>query len=437
MDPEHGDKVKITTDSEEFIGILMPRPEILEKGIVAIKLDTGYNIGIDEKKIKKIEVLEKYKLAAKKHPKIGHQKNLPTVSVLSFGGTISSKVDYKTGGTYADYTAEDFVEMLPELEDAANIRAEKVMGIMSEDMNPAHWDLMARRIAKELNDDEVKGVVVTHGTDTMHYSAAAMSFFLKNINKPVIFTGAQRSIDRGSSDAFSNLLCSVHAAAKFDGAAVAICMHATSNDGFCILSRGTKVRKMHTSRRDAFRPIDELPLAKIYDDGKIEAINKNHKKRNHGKAEVDSKFEQKTALVYTYPGMDAGIFDYFIKSKYRGIVIVGTGLGHVAGCVDSFDSKSEYSVYNKLKELRKNGIAIVIGSQTIYGRVHPYVYTNLRRLSMELDCIYSEDMLPETAYVKLGWVLSHENKIEEIKKMMLANVAGEITERSDESVFLY
>ena len=431
MKPEYGDVVKIHTDEQAYEGILMPRPEIFEKGYAVVKLGNGYNIGIDEKRINKIEVIKKYEKKKEEKRKLSRKKGLPLVSTLSFGGTISSKVDYKTGGVYADYTAEDFVAMLPELEHIANLRAEKVMGIMSEDMAPEEWQLMARRIAKELNDKEVAGVVVTQGTDTLHFSTAAISFFLRNLNKPVVFTASQRSIDRGSSDAFTNLLCAVNAAAKFDGAAVVTCLHGTSDDNYCILNRGTKVRKMHTSRRDAFRPINELPLAKVYEDGKIEILNGNYKKRNDGKITVDDKFEQKTALVYVYPGMNPDILDYYRKEKYRGIVIAATALGHVPTI------NPRYSLMKKLKEMIDSDIAVVISTQTIYGRVHPYVYTNLRKLSVQLNCIFAEDMLPETAYVKLGWVLAQAHNIDEVREMMLINYAGEISERTDEKAFLY
>jgi len=104
------------------------------------------------------------------------------------------------------------------------------------------------------------------------------------------------------------------------------------------------------------------------------------------------------------------------------------GLGHIPMIIE---------ILNKLKGLRDTRIAIVISPQTIYGRVHPYVYSPLRKLSIELKCIFAEDMLPEVAYIKLGWVLGHTTKLEEIKKMMLTNYAGEITERSDEKSFLY
>jgi len=431
MKPEYGDIVKVHTDEQFYEGILMPRPEIFEKDHTIIKLENGYNIGIDNKRIKKIEVIKKYEKKKEEKIKLTHKKGLPTVAILSFGGTISSRVDYRTGGVYADYTAEDFVEMLPELKNAANLKAEKIMGIMSEDMSPEDWQLMARRIAKELNDNNVDGIVVTQGTDTLHFSTAAMSFFLRNLNKPVIFTAAQRSIDRGSSDAFSNLLCAVHAAAKFDGAAVVTCMHGTSDDSYCILNRGTKVRKMHTSRRDAFRPINELPLAKVYEDGKIEVLNNNYSKRNNSKVDVADNFEEKTALVYVYPGMNPEVLDYYREKKYKGIVIAATALGHVPTI------NPKYSLLKKLKELIDNGVPVIIASQTIYGRVHPYVYTNLRKLSVELSCIFVEDMLPETAYVKLGWVLAQTHDIEEVKEMMLRNYAGEISERTDEKAFLY
>ena len=430
MIPEYGDTVKVHTKEQVYEGIMLPRPEIFDENYTVIKLDNGYNIGIENKKIEKIEVVKKYEKKKEEKHKIEHKKGLPNVPILSFGGTISSRVDYKTGGVYADYTAEDFVAMLPELRNVANLKAEKVMSIMSEDMAPEDWQSMSRRIAKELNED-VAGVVVTQGTDTLHFSTAAMSFFLKNLSKPVVFTAAQRSIDRGSSDAFSNLLCAVHAASKFDGAAVVTCLHGTSDDNYCNLNRGTKARKMHTSRRDAFRPINELPLAKVFEDGKIEVLNKNYNKRNNEKVSVDDKFEHKTALLYVYPGMNPDVFDYYSEKKYKGIVIAATGLGHVS------TMSPKNSLVKKLKELIDKNVSIAIAPQTLYGRVHPYVYSPLRKLSIELNCIFVEDMLPETAYVKLGWVLGHTNKIDEVKKMMLTNFAGEISERTDEKAFLY
>jgi len=403
---------------------------MLEKGFTVIKLDNGYNIGIEDKKIKQIKLIEPYKQKKEKQKKLTVKKGLPTVSILSLGGTISSKIDYRTGGVYADYTAEDFVAMMPELAKVANLKAKKVMSLMSEDMNPDDWKKIAKIIADELNSG-IDGVVVTQGTDTLHFSTAAMSFMLKNINKPVVFTAAQRSIDRGSSDAFMNLICSITAAAKFDGAEVISCLHGTTNDDYCLLNRGTKVRKMHTSRRDAFRPVNELPLAKVFSDGKIEVVNRNYKKRSEGKVTADNKFEPKTALIQIYPGMDPKIIDFYINEDYKGIVLAATALGHIPTL------KEGYSLMPNLKKAIDKKIPVVIASQTLYGRVHPLVYTNLRKLSIELGCIFIEDMLPETAYVKLGYILAQTTNPKKVKELMLTNIVGEITERSLDKSFLY
>ena len=419
-----GDRVKIITEKEEFEGILMPRPELLEKGFTVVKLDNGYNIGIEDKKIKKVELLKGYKSKKEKKTKIPFNKNLPTVSILSTGGTISSKIDYKTGGVVADYTAEDFVEMMPELTEVANIKAKKIMSAMTEDFTHKDWSLMAKEVVKEL--EHVNGVILTMGTDTLHIAASVLSFFLKDLNKPVIITAAQRSIDRGSSDTFMNLICAITAAAKSDIAEVVTCLHGTTNDDYCLLNRGTKVRKMHTSRRDAFRPINDLPIAKVYPEGKIEAVNKNYRKRGTGKVKVDDKFEEKTALIQVYPGMDPEVVDFYINKGFKGIVLAATALGHVPK-----------KLYPNIEKAINKKIPIIIASQTLYGRVHPLVYSALRMLSIKLKCIFAEDMLPETAYVKLGWVLGHTTNPEKVKELMLTNIAGEISERSLDKEFLY
>lgn len=425
-----GDKVKITKkDGEVVEGILMPRPEILEKGITVVKLDSGYNIGIEEKKIKKIELVEKYKKKEAKKIKLKVNPKLPNISILSTGGTISSRVDYRTGGVYAKLTAEDFVAMCPELESIANLKAKKIMEMMTEDMVSKEWIKIAKEIEKEL--EKADGIVLTVGTDTLHFIAAALSFFLEDLNKPVVITASQRSIDRGSSDAFMNLICAVTAASKWSGAEVVSCLHGTTNDDYCLLNRGTKVRKMHTSRRDAFRPVNDLPLAKVFQNGKIECVNKNYRKRSKLKTKVIDKFEDKVALVQIYPGMEPEIIDFYVNKGYKGIVLAATALGHVP---------TENSPSNLLPNIKKaidKGVAVIITTQSLYGRVHPLVYTNLRKLSIQLSCIFAEDMMPEVAYIKLGWVLGQTKKIDNVKELMLKNVAGEITERSLPETFLY
>ncbi|MBT5022364.1 Glu-tRNA(Gln) amidotransferase subunit GatD [Candidatus Woesearchaeota archaeon] len=428
-DYKEGDKVKVTCKDEVIEGILMPRPDILEEGVIIIKLDHGYNMGIYKNRIEKIELVKEYTKPKIKTQQLKQNKSLPNVSLLSLGGTISSKIDYRTGGVSADFTAEDFIQMCPELLDIANFKAEKVMSVMSEDFNYKDWQKMAEVAAKELNEG-ADGIIFTQGTDTLHFSTAALSFMLPNLNKPVIFTAAQRSIDRGSSDAFMNLICSAVAASSFDGAEVMTCMHANSDDDYCILIRGSKVRKMHTSRRDAFRPINDLPFAKVWPNKKIEITNKNYRKRNDEPIVPDTKFEPKTALIQVYPGMDPEVIDFYLDKGYKGIVLSATALGHVPTV------SKDHTLIPKLERAKKEGIPIVIASQTLYGRTHPFVYTNLRKLSVEVDCIFVEDMLPETALIKLSWVLGHTTDKAEVKKMMLKNIAGEINPIIDEGSYL-
>ncbi|MCD6575646.1 MAG: Glu-tRNA(Gln) amidotransferase subunit GatD [Nanoarchaeota archaeon] len=420
-----GDLVEIVTKDKKYRGILMPKPEILKSNSIVIKLDSGYNVGIDKKKIKKIKVIKKAKPKKEKKKKIKQNKKLPTVSILSTGGTISSKVDYTTGGTYASLTAEDFVELEPKLLKFANIRAKRILQLMSEDVNPDDWIKIAKEIYRELNKKDVTGVVVTHGTDTLHYTASILSFMFPKLSKPIVLVGAQRSTDRGSSDTFMNLICSVISATQNIGE-VLVCMHATPNDDFCYLHRATKVRKMHTSRRDAFRSINQFPIAKVFPDGRIEILV-DYKKPDE-KTELDVKIDKKVALVYVYPGMDPKILDYYAKKKYHGIVLMGTGLGHVP-------TNGKLSLIPKIKSMIKKGIAVCITSQCLYGRTHEFVYSNLRKLE-SVGAIFCEDMLPETAYTKLMFVLGKTRKLEKVKELMQKNLRGEINKTLSVKMFM-
>jgi len=431
MAADFGDRVKVVCRDEVIEGVLIQRPDILPQNVIVVKLDSGYNIGIDKKKIKRIEVLQKYRPKKRKKIVLKVNKKLPTVAVLSTGGTISAKVDYKTGGVTPTYfSAEDLVGMVPELKTVANIKAKQIMSKASEDLTPNDWVKIAQEITKVIKD--VDGVVVTQGTDTLHFTTAALSFMIKDLTKPVVFTASQRSIDRGSSDAFMNLLCAVTAAAKFNCSEITTCLHGTTNDDFCLLVRGTKVRKMHSSRRDAFRPINEKAIAKVFPNGTIEEISPDYKKRildKTVKTTVDERINEKVAMVLIYPNMDPGVIDYYLNKGYKGLVLAATALGHVP-------TESKKSLMPAIERAMKKGIPVVIASQTIYGHVHPYVYTNLRRLSIELKSIFVDDMLPEVAYVKLMYVLGHAKKLDEIKEMMLQDIAGEITGREPLDVFL-
>ncbi|WP_297512486.1 Glu-tRNA(Gln) amidotransferase subunit GatD, partial [Thermococcus sp.] len=350
------------------------------------------------------------------------KEGLPNVRILGTGGTIASRIDYKTGAVHPAFTAEELAKAVPEIFEMANVTPELIMNILSEDMKPAYWAKIAEEVAKALNSGE-DGVVIAHGTDTMAYTASALSFMLRNLTKPVVLVGAQRSSDRPSSDAAMNLTCAVKMATS-DVAEVMVVMHGETSDTYCLAHRGTKVRKMHTSRRDAFRSINDVPIAKIWPKGEIEFLRNDYRRKSEGEVIADTKMEEKVAILKIYPGISGEILDFLVDRGYKGVVIEGTGLGHVP---QDFIPHVERAV--------QEGVAVCVTSQCLYGRVNLNVYSNGRKL-LKAGAIPCEDMLPETAYVKLMWVLGHANDLDEVRKMMLTNYAGEITPYTRYDTFL-
>lgn len=427
-----GDRVKISKKRVSYEGILMPRIELGDTSCMIIKLDNGYNISIKfEKGIKIRKIRKEWRIARRKRRKIKKivfDRKLPTISIIGTGGTIASRIDYRTGGVYASFSPKDIVVQIPELREIANIKAEQIMEIMSEDMTPDKWVEIARAVAKEISSGS-KGVIVTHGTDTLHYTSAALSFMLKDLSVPVALVGSQRSSDRGSSDTVMNVACAANFVANSNVAEVCVVMHGSIEDDYCLAIRGTKVRKMSSSRRDAFQPINDIPIAKIYWlDRRIRILNENYRKRSNKKVKVDDKLETKVALIKVYPGLDPEIFDFYINKEYKGFVIEATGLGHTP-------TLGVYSLLPKIEKATNSGIPVVITSQCLYGRTHPTIYHNLRELSKR-GVIFGRDMLPEVAYIKLMHVLAKSKNMQKIRKLMLTNVAGEITERSRVDTFI-
>ncbi len=430
-----GSRVKITKGKQTYEGILMPRISLGDKNNIVIKLDNGYNIGIKYERGLKIRKLKGGKRLKFRSVKIQLRKdpNKSTVSILGCGGTIASRVEYKTGAVFPAFSPTDLLASFPQLKEIANIKGRKLFDLFSEDMSPAHWQIIAREVAKEIKK-KADGVVLMHGTDTMHFTAAALSFMLQNPRVPIVLVGAQRSSDRGSSDNEMNLLCGTALAAKSDIAEVGICMHANMSDDYCFFHQGTKVRKMHTSRRDTFRSINVLPFAKIwYEDLKIEPMRTDYKRRGTDKLVLDDKINPRVGLFYSYPGIEPAIFEG-LMDFYDGIVIAGTGLGHVP--TNPSNDPLSKSVVPALRTLIESGIPVVIAPQTIYGRLNLNVY-EAGRLLNEIGVIGNGcDWIPETALVKLMWVLGHTRNMKKVREMMLTNIAGEISERTEPEAFL-
>ncbi len=415
-----GDRIRVRKSSQVFEGVLMPRSELGDDQHIVLKLDDGYNIGIAISEDLSVEKLGAFVEIKPQLPPIPIEKRegLPHVAIVSTGGTIASRVDYRTGAVSPALTAQDLYSVVPELSNIAYIEAEVLYSIFSENMKPEYWSGMAKRAAKYI-EEGVDGIVVTHGTDTLGYSSAALSFALRNLPCPVVFVGSQRSSDRPSSDAAMNLVSAVTFAGKSPIAEVVIVMHGESGDTYCYAHRGTKVRKCHTSRRDAFRSINAQPLARVKE-GVVEVLTSNYNPRKESRDDfyVDAEFDEKVVLIKSFPGMTGEFIDHAVDKRYHGIVLEGTGLGHVP-----------MYIFDSIKRAVEEGLAVVMTSQCLWGRINMNVYSTGREL-LAMGVIPGEDMLPETALVKLMWVLAKTQDLKEVKKLMLTNIAGEISPRT-------
>ena len=430
--------VVITHTGDTFQGTLMPRYASMDKKHVVLKLKSGYNLGISSSRVKSIS-------------KSGHDLGLATnlvddakprlqiwkenvhpvhkIALIGTGGTIASKVDYRTGGVSAALSASEIYDAVPELRKHASIEADFMFNEYSENLEPHHWTLIANRIAEKVRSGGFRGIVVSHGTDTMHYTAAALSFALHNLPIPVVLVGSQRSSDRPSSDAALNLLGATIFSLESPYTGVFIAMHGSTSDDFISCHLGTRVRKNHTSRRDAFESIDRLPIATVKNSVlKIQSqfVKMEIPKRSYNddaiiseglenNFEVESKFDPRVTLIKYYPGLDPNLIAYAVKTGSRAIVLEGTGLGHVGR-----------KFFPEIAKAIKSGVLIFMTSQCIWGRTNMKVYDTGRDL-IELGVVPLEDMTPETAVVKAMWVMANSHDKVEAVRMMGKNIANEIS----------
>src|SRR5256884_2977088 len=408
-----GDSVLVRAKGERYEGTLMPHHGFSGEDILTLKLPSGYNVGIEVGDIESVEVTAKQASVGAERHLPPPTKDKPTVAVLATGGPIPSSVASRTGAVHPAVTAEELVFSVPELLDVCNIRARVIYSIYSENLKPENWQRLAREAAKEL-ESGAAGVVIPHGTDTLHFTTAALSFMLRDLTAPVVVVGAQRSSDRPSSDAATNLLGAARVATADLGEVVAV-MHGETSDSFGTIHRGTKVRKMHSSRRDAFRSLNATPLGRVHPDGRVE-LTERVLPRSKGPTKVDDALDLKVALVYFYPGQRTSELEASLAGVH-GAVIAGTGLGHVS-----------HDLIPILHGAVRDGVAVVMATQTLQGRV------NMRgddtgRDFMKAGVISAEDMTPETAYRELMLVLGHTREPAEDARPMATNVAGEINPR--------
>ena len=415
-DIETGDRIKVNGKT----GRLMPKPGTGDPEIINLKLDSGYNIGL---KPENIELIEKNKSSEDLDIDLKHEEDKPDILVLHTGGTIASRVSYEEGGVKPAFDPEDLVQMYPELAEEVNLYSEVVAQMLSEDMEPGHWQEIAEKI-DEVKDD-YDGIVLGHGTDTMSWTGAALSLMLKGLDTGVLVVGAQRSSDRPSTDATMNLYSATKFLTKTDFTGVGICMHESSNDDICNILPPQKVRKMHTSRRDAFKPVNAEKLGEVnYQTGEVEANFEEEDTEYEKKIELN----ENVGVLKTRPGMTPEEIEFLIEQDYDGVVIEGTGLGHMP--VNAFDEKTQHheEILEKLSELADDAI-VVMASQCLNGRVDMNVYDAGIKIQ-DAGVIEAKDMHPELAYVKLMWALGQTGSTEEAKEVFRENVNGEISDRS-------
>ncbi len=409
--------VSITTPKLKVTGLILPRSSILDDKFVTLKLDTGYNTGINVEDIVSIEE-QGYEPGNYHLPKpdMIPDKSKSRVALLGSGGTIASRLDYKSGAVIPALTPEELYSAVPELADIAFVDTRLLFELLSENIQVKHWVQIAEEVAKEVNKRGATGVILAHGTDTLSFTSAALAFMLNDLSVPVVTVGSQRSSDRPSSDAAINLMNATVVASKSDIAESVVCMHGGSGDNYGLIHRGTRVRKMHSSRRDAFRSIGSTPIGMVAK-SEIKLLTETYQKRSDSQIIVDGRIEPNVALFYTYPGMKNDLILSCIDSGYRGIVFAGTGLGH-----------TPKSIISTLKRAIEEDITICMTTQCIWGFVGMQVYETGRKL-LNIGVIPLADMLPETAYVKLICILGRTQNRDEIKYLMQKNLRGEITDR--------
>ena len=417
---EVGDRIKVVSGGIAFEGLLMPRPYSGDPDIVVLKLDTGYNTGLRTQSIGLVS-----KAPARPKDETPEEESTPgDIAVLGCGGTIASKIEYKTGAVYPSITPKELRAAFPAL-GRWPIHSRQIFSLFSDDMNAHHWSLLADEVEREIKAGS-SGIVVMHGTDTMTYTSAVISYMFQNLPVPVILVGSQRSSDRPSSENEMNMLNSVYAATK-DVGEVMVCMHATDSDDTCHLHRGTRVRKMHSSGRDAFRSIGMQPLFSVdHRSDRFEPISQCRKRSKPPELVVRKKVNDNVALIYVHPNIQPSLISKL--SDYDGVVLMGTGLGHVP--TNAFHDKTVRGIYKPICELIESGIPVVMSSQCIEGRICMRVYTNGRLLRDAGVIGDGADWTPEAAYAKLCWALGQTKKMDEVRDLMMTEIAGEISARS-------
>jgi glutamyl-tRNA(Gln) amidotransferase subunit D len=418
-------EVRAETTRGVFEGLLLPRSETSDALHLVLKLGVGYNIGIRYDTVLNLEKIgyreAHYQIPEKDFPR---DPGNPTVKLLGTGGTIASRLDYRTGAVIPAFSPGELYGSVPELAAICNLETEKLFGVFSENMGPEQYLILAEKVGAAIREG-YDGIMIGHGTDTMHHTSAVLSFMVRTPPVPIIMVGSQRSSDRPSSDAALNLMHAAYAAGHGPIAEVLVCMFGPTSDVYNLLHRGTRVRKMHSSVRSTFRTLGDIPVAMV-EHGRVTPLHEDWRPRRQDRdVTVQAAFDDRVTLLYYYPGMKPDIVDALVDRGYRGIVIAGTGLGHV-----------NRLIYPALARANEAGVHLYMTLQTLWGFVQMQVYETGREI-LELGVVPLANMLPEVAWVKLGWSLGvHPDDPDAVRQLMTENIAGEMTEREPHDGYL-
>jgi glutamyl-tRNA(Gln) amidotransferase subunit D len=415
-----GERVEISDDAgHSWSGTVVPRHDFSGDRVLQLKLESGYNVGVriqPNYRFRRIPSSVVVAAAAPRSPPpAAHADAGSWIALLTTGGTIASRVDYETGGVRPVKDEREVLEFFPELEAGGRVRIVPVFDRLSEDLVPEDWRVLAEKVVATFGAG-ARGVVVAHGTDTLGFTGAALSFLLADLPGPVVLVGAQRSPDRPSSDGASNLRAAVDVAHDRRIGEVVVVMHQGPSDDRFAIHRGTWVRKMHSSRRDAFRSRNGPPLGFV-EAGKV-VLEQAVRPPVVGPARFDGPIDARASLLWFYPGLTPERAARFAEGC-RGIVLAGTGLGHVG--VDHVPW---------IRAATEKGVVVAMTTQCLEGNVEPYVYATGREL-LRAGVLYLGDLLPETAYAKMVWALGHSSDPKVVGDLLFRDRAGEFHERHD------
>ncbi len=339
------------------------------------------------------------------------------VCLLTTGGTISSIYDEETQALHPGLSVDALLDRLPKSLGNVEVIERELFQLDSANAQPHHWQELAGAI-KEVSEEipDLRGIVITHGTDTMVYSASAVSFMIQDFGKPIVFTGAQIPASVPWSDGPRNLLDAIRVAAFGDLGETCIVFNGE-------IHRATRTKKVRVNSYDAFDSMDPSPIGIL---AREIVLYEGRKKRNHRLIpRFDTRLDDRVFLLKVFPGIPPQTLTRIVDMGYRGIIIEAFGSGNIptdenaltAGIMQAIDQKC----------------FIVVSSQCAFGQADLSIYA-VGRAAKDVGAMSAYDMTSEAALVKLAWILGHTNEPDRVRKMMATSYVGEMSFVSEPSV---